>query len=314
MAENHASAPGSKTEDTPTRTREELDELARQSYLHALDRQHKIETLITMDVFDMLALLRYRPDEAGSFKEIYHQHQEDIHTAILNRRFLPEWRFIAPDGATWDPLAPIPNAYRKRIVMIVYHEQMTPRDQEKQKYDLVWSGFGREGDILGRYEDVVGGGLTFLTFLQYMEDTVSSMERKIMTAWRERFSKTDAIKNTWILPWAERNLHRTLLVLWSMNLPKNAKDELVPQELDCPGKRLRQLTVDEGKLIIQLSEATAIWHLGRPDADIATEAPTKITQAGWMYRQWFLVSSDNPFGNLETFFENKNKEMQAYNS
>lgn len=314
MAENNTRAPSSKAEDHPTGTREEQEELARHSHIHTLNKQQKIETLTTIDLFDLPALLRHRPDEPGSFKEIYHQHQAEVHTAILNRRFLPEWQFIAPDGAEWDPLAPIPDAYRERIEMTAYHEGVPIKVREMgaavQDYDLVWPGFGQERDRLERYNDVVGGGLIFLAFLQHMEHTVSNMEREIMRAWRIRFSKSDVTRTPWILPWAERNLHRALLVLWSMNLIKSTQGkEIWPVEYEMNWHRkLRQLTGDEGKLIVQLSEAIALWHLGRPDADISTEAPTKITPAGWMYRQWFLISAGAPFGDLRRFFENKNGE------
>lgn len=303
---------GAGNHTAPAKTKEEQNELAQHCRLSALGKDLKIEILTVIDLFDLPALLRYFPGLPGSFKEVYLQHKTEIHKAILNQRFLEEWRFIAPDGAEWDPLAPIPHAYHMRIQMVILREkppaQIGKDRGMDQIYDL-WAGPSQKRSKLDRFKTVVASASTFLTFLQNVETQVSVTEREIMKAWRARFQKTDVMKKTWILPWAERYLHRTLLVLWKVNFPDHMKEgDFSSAEYTSKWNgKLGRLTSDERNLLVQLSEAMAIWHRGQPEANIAPEAPTTLTPAGWMYRQTFLVSSDPPFGDLETYFGDKNK-------
>ncbi|OJD19678.1 hypothetical protein AJ78_00410 [Emergomyces pasteurianus Ep9510] len=270
--------------------RELQEEVAANCRLSRLPADIKIHILVFTNISTIRALLQYLPLSTTSFRRLFDERKRAILAAIVKEKLSWEWSMIAGSDP-YVPLGPLKSKYFNQIALVVcalFDEKRF--EKMKRGTDDGWlrAAYKHPETIqllrMQIYKTAKSNAFDLLRLLEEVQDEVKARAEVTMSQLKRTFG--DAGRESWIVPWAKRNIYRALLIEWKLKLPDiSLPEEIIGalntdegnQQSNSESQAVRsRLADEEWTILILLMETRASYRSRKVD----TVKPTKLSPAG----------------------------------
>ncbi|OAX85049.1 hypothetical protein ACJ72_00579 [Emergomyces africanus] len=277
--------------------RELQDEAAANCSLSRLPADIKIHILVLSNIPTIRTLLQYLPLSATSFQRLFDERKRAILAAIVKEKLSWEWLLIAGSDP-YVPLAPLKPKYFNQIALVVcalFNEKRF--ENMKQGINDGWLRNGYEYpetiQLLRTqmYKTVKSNAFDLLRLLEEVQDEVRAREEAAMSQLERKFWDTG--RESWVVPWAKRNIYRALLIEWKLQPPDISMPTKIigapnsindNQQRNVASQVRSRLADEEWTIIMLLMEARASYLT----QTAGTVKPTKLSLGGEEAWEHFL--------------------------